>query len=110
MPDGHITNVLDELTHKSHAASRQREITLSIDQEDIVRLEALAEVYGLSVNEVGAALLGNVLKEVEAKLPYVPGTNVIRVEDDEPIYEDIGPTPRYLEAKKRLEAQGSASA
>jgi len=25
------------------------------------------------------------------------------VEDDEPIYEDVGPTPRYLAAKRKHE-------
>ncbi|WP_432698002.1 hypothetical protein ACQUQP_06570 [Marinobacterium sp. YM272] len=103
MPDRQINSLLDELEHRAKRVASQKEVTLKVDQEDLIRLRALAEVYGLSIDEVTNSLLHNILMEVEAKLPYRAGKRIIRVEDDDPVYEDIGPTPRYLEAKRRFE-------
>jgi hypothetical protein len=105
MPERHINALLDELEHRARQVAKEREVTLKIDHDDLVRLHALAEVYGLSVDDVSATLLHRILLEVEEKLPYRAGTRIIRVEDDEPVYEDIGPTPRYLEAKRRFEKE-----
>ncbi|TCK07365.1 hypothetical protein [Marinobacterium mangrovicola] len=103
MPDRQINSLLDELEHRAKRAANEREVTLKVDQEDLIRLKALAEVYGIGIDELTACLLHNILMEVEAKLPYRAGKKIIRVEDDDPVYEDIGPTPRYLEAKRRFE-------
>lgn len=103
MPERQINALLDELEHRAKRVANQKEVTLKVDQEDLIRLKALAEVFNLSVDEVTTCLLHNILMEVETKLPYRAGNKIIRVEDDDPVYEDIGPTPRYLEAKRRFE-------
>lgn len=103
MPERHINTLLDELENRARLLANEREVTLKIDHEDLIRLQALSEVFGLSTDQIGAQLLHTILQEVEEKLPYRAGPRVIRVEDDDPVYEDIGPTPRYLEAKRRLE-------
>ncbi|MBT00324.1 MAG: hypothetical protein CMI01_16860 [Oceanospirillaceae bacterium] len=103
MPERHINALLDELESRSRQVANERDVTLKIDQEDLIRLKALSEVYGLTIDEVTACLLHQILLDVEEKMPYRAGNRIIRVEDDEPVYEDIGPTPRYLEAKRRLE-------
>lgn len=37
------------------------------------------------------------LEELEASLPYVKGSKVVAVDEQgDPLYEDIGPTPRFL--------------
>jgi hypothetical protein len=43
-----------------------------------------------------ADLIRAALDELEVAMPYVPGNRVI-AEDDygDPIYEDLGPTPRF---------------
>jgi len=105
MSERHVDALLFELENRSRRVANEREVTLKIDHEDLVRLKALAEVYGLSVDEVTACLLHRTLVEVEAKMPYRAGSRIIRVEDDDPVYEDIGPTPRYLEAKRRFEQE-----
>jgi hypothetical protein len=47
-------------------------------------------------------LLGVALQEVAAAMPYVPGTKVIATDDQgDPIYEDAGPTPRFMELTRR---------
>lgn len=86
-----------------HPPRVERSIPIAI--EDAAKLEALAEVYKLPVDDITANLIASALEEVEAKMPYIPGANVIRTEEGEPIYDDAGPTPAYLSAKKRYEKQ-----
>ena len=57
-------------------------------------------------------LLSASLDELEASMPYVAGERVIREDDHgDPIYEDTGPTPRFLELarehRKKLQRDAS---
>ena len=63
-----------------------------------------AESYQLPAADLLANLINTALREVEVQIPYVAGTRVIRTEEGDPIYEDIGRTPGYLAAKARLES------
>jgi hypothetical protein len=54
-------------------------------------------------------LLGAALKEIAAAMPYVAGQRVIATDEQgDPVYEDIGPTPRFIQLarqhRRRLEA------
>ena len=84
-------------------------LSMRIHTRDMVKLEALAGLYRLPVDEVARELLNRALLSIEAEMPYVPGPKVIRVEEDgDEVYEDIGPMPRYLELQDSLrkERQG----
>ena len=60
-------------------------------------------MYQMSLRtQLAAELLHTVLLEVEEKMPYKPGTKIIRMEEGDPVYEDIGPMPRYIAIKHRL--------
>ena len=63
------------------------------------RIRALAELYpGRSEKEIMVDLLATALDELLEALPYVKGEHVIREDDfGNPVYEDVGPTPRFLE-------------
>ncbi|MEH6469365.1 MAG: type 1 pili tip component [Porticoccus sp.] len=76
--------------------------TIAIHEPDKIKLQALAELYQLPEGEITGHLLHNALKALEAAMPYVPGSKVIRIEEGDEIYEDTGPLPRYLEAQKKL--------
>jgi len=70
------------------------------------RIAAVAEMYPPRTEaEIISDLVAAALDELQAALPYVPGSKVI-AEDDrgDPIYEDVGPTPRFiaLASKYRL--------
>ncbi|MGB0733875.1 MAG: hypothetical protein ACPGPF_08910, partial [Pontibacterium sp.] len=69
---------------------------------------AMANVFDMEPQALVSSLLHTVLLEAEASMPYRAGTKVIRVEDGDPIYEDVGPTPRYLAAKRKLEQANAA--
>lgn len=105
MANQHVTHLLEELERKAIHKSKLTDVTFPVDNEDLIRLEALADVFEMEKNELVTALLHTVLLEVEASLPYRQGSKVIRVEDGDPIYEDIGPTPKYLAIKTQLEKQ-----
>jgi hypothetical protein len=76
--------------------------TIAIHEPDQIKLQALAELYQLQEDEITGHLLHQALKALEAAMPYVPGSKVIRIEEGDDIYEDIGPLPRYIEAQKQL--------
>lgn len=67
--------------------------------QDAAKIEALVEMYPRrSAEQVIAELLHAALDEVVASFPYVQGERVIaRDEEGDPIFEDVGETPRYLE-------------
>ena len=63
-----------------------------------------------AVEEIITDLLHAGLDEIAAAMPYEPGPKVISRDDHgDPVYEDIGLTPRFVELtrrfKKTLEAQ-----
>ncbi|MFT5104379.1 MAG: hypothetical protein ACI9V8_000865 [Urechidicola sp.] len=89
-----------DYVHQSHLVKEP----LALEAEDVVRLKALAEAFGISKDEVAAGLMNQALNTLEEQMPYVPGSKVIRVEEGEEIFEDIGPMPRYRAAIKRLTA------
>lgn len=71
--------------------------------ETAAKLEALAEIYPLRTREqLVTELLTVALDQVVERLPYVKGDKVIaRDEEGDPIFEDVGHTPRYLDAVHR---------
>ena len=73
---------------------------IRVHETDHIKLAALSKLYNLPIDELAGSLLQQALKKLEAEMPYISGTKVIRVEEGDEIYEDIGPTPRYLAAQK----------
>jgi hypothetical protein len=79
--------------------------SIRLPVEDAAKVEALAEMYPRRTKEnIITDLLSAALNELLSGIPYVQGKRVIgRDELGDPIYEDIGPTPRYLDlARKHL--------
>ena len=92
--------------HWEHSAKGRLTATgyvLHLDVEAAARLSALAEMYPKRrPEELLGELLGAALEELEASFPYVKGQKVIATdEEDNPLYEDIGPTPRFLALSRR---------
>jgi hypothetical protein len=83
--------------------------TIHLDVEAAARLAALGEMYPKHhPEELLGELIGAALEELEASFPYVQGTQVISTDEEgNPLYADIGPTPRYLALSRRfLHEQG----
>ncbi|MBA4503057.1 hypothetical protein [Marinobacterium marinum] len=103
MSDHHIADLLERLEQHACQHARQQTLSVSIDRDDMVRLQALAETYGMDIAVLTPVLLHTILTDIEARMPYKPGSRIIRIEDGDPVYEDVGPMPRYLEAKRKHE-------
>lgn len=90
---------------QSSATQRKtrRRYEISLILRDAARIEALQEVYpDTSVEQVISDLLSAALNQLEAELPYRPGPRVIATDEfGEPVFEDIGPSPRFQQATKR---------
>ncbi len=74
-----------------------RAYAVHLPLRDAARIEALHLMYPeCSESQLMADLIRAALDELEVAMPYVPGKRVI-AEDDygDPIYEDLGPTPRF---------------
>ncbi|NIE78134.1 pilin assembly protein [Pantoea sp. Tr-811] len=76
---------------------------LHLDLESEARLAALIDMYPKRTAE---ALLGELvaaaLEELEASFPYVQGRKVIATDEEgDPLFEDVGPTPRFLALSRR---------
>jgi hypothetical protein len=93
---------------ESNATGRMsaNEYSIPLDVESAARLAALAEMYPKrSAEELLGELVSAALEGIETSFPYVQGTKVIATDEQgDPLYEDIGPTPRFLAlSRKHLE-------
>jgi len=84
--------------------------------DEAAQLAALAEMFpGRAPEQLITELLGTALKELAAAMPYVAGKRVISSDEQgDPIYEDVGPTPRFMALtrthRRSLEASGKRAA
>ncbi len=94
--EDHATGKLTEASYQVHLCV-----------EDAAKLDALVEMYPKrSREQIISELLSAALGQLEASFPYIQGPNVVATDEmGDPIYEDIGPTPRFLELKKKYLAQ-----
>lgn len=79
-----------ELTEESYS--------VRLPVADAARLQALADLYPRrSIENIITDLLSSALDEVESSLPYVRGETIVGQDEmGDPLYEDVGPTPRFL--------------
>ena len=79
--------------------------------DDAAKLHALAEMFpGRTPEQLITDLLGIALQEIATAMPYVAGPKVISTDEHgDPVYEDVGPTPRFMDLarknRKKLEAE-----
>lgn len=90
---------------REHAAAPRTAGTWAVrlPLDDAARLAALAEMFpGRSPEQLLTELLGKALKELVAAMPYVAGKRVISTDEQgDPVYEDVGPTPRFMALTRR---------
>jgi len=77
--------------------------SIHLDVESAARLAAIAEMYPKRhPEELLGELIGAALEELETSFPYVKGSHVVATDEEgDPLYEDIGPTPRFLTLSRR---------
>jgi hypothetical protein len=77
--------------------------TIHLDVEAAARLAAITEMYPKrQPEELLGELIGAALEELEKSFPYVKGSTVVATDEEgDPLYEDVGPTPRFLALSRR---------
>ena len=96
----------DLLASWRETASQPRtatEFAVRLPVDDAARLAALAEMFpGRTPEQIITDLLATALQEIETSMPYVAGKKVIsNDEQGDPIYEDVGLTPRFVELTRQ---------
>jgi hypothetical protein len=96
--------LLDRWKKEAAPARTAREYAMRLDLDDAARLHALAEMFpGQPVEAIIADLLHAGLDELAAAMPYEPGPTVISRDDQgDPVYEDVGLTPRFVELTRKF--------
>jgi hypothetical protein len=89
-----------------------KEYSIRLELDDAARLHALGELFpGQPIEAMVTDLLHAALDEIAAAMPYERGPKVISRDDHgDPLYEDIGLTPRFVDLtrqfKKKLKTSG----
>lgn len=102
-----ISQLVSEWERNATGRMSSKHYSIPLDVESAARLAALAEMYPKrSTEELLGELVGAALEAIETSLPYVKGSQVIATDEQgDPVYEDIGPTPRFLAlSRKHLQA------
>jgi hypothetical protein len=98
-----IKKMLADWELRSTHVKEQVSTKIVLNKRDLIKVEALAEAYKLPASDLLADLINTALREIAEQMPYVAGDKVIRVEEGDPIYEDVGRTPEYMSAIDRLQ-------
>lgn len=96
-------SLLDAWSAEQKPITTKESYQVNLDIDDAAKLHAFAELFpNVDRERIITDLLSKALDQAEAAIPYEPGTRVIREDDQgDPIYEDTGLTPRFLELVKK---------
>jgi hypothetical protein len=96
--------LLDRWKKEPAPVRTAREYAVRLPLDDASRLHALATLFpGRQIEELITDLLHAGLDEVAAAMPYEPGPKIISRDDQgDPVYEDVGLTPRFIELTRQL--------
>jgi hypothetical protein len=100
-------SLLDRWKRAAAPQKTAREYAIRLSVDDAARLHALAELFpGQLLEEILADLLRAALDEIAAAMPYERGPKVISRDDHgDPVYEDIGLTPRFVELSRKFKKE-----
>ena len=92
-------DLLESWRQSAAAPRTARSYAVRLPVDDAAQLAALADMFpGRAPEQLISELLTVALKELAAAMPYVAGQRVISTDEHgDPVYEDIGPTPRFIE-------------
>ena len=100
-----FTDLLQSWRTQPARQKTREHYSIRLTTADAARLHALAELFpGTGQEQIVTDLLHAALQEIEAAMPYSAGSRVIREDDfGDPVYEDVGMTPRFLELTRKYE-------
>lgn len=100
-------SLLDDWANTENPTRASETYNVHLCVEDAACLHALADLFpGIDHERIITDLLSAAIEQVEAAIPYVPGDKVIREDEfGDPVYEDTGLTPQFLELVKKHRKQ-----
>ena len=102
----HVKQLIDAWQSAASEPRTARTYEVRLPVHDAAKIAALREMFpGRSEQDLITDMLSAALDELEAAFPYIQGRKVV-AEDElgDPIYEDVGNTPRFNElTRKHLE-------
>jgi hypothetical protein len=103
--------LLDRWKKDPAPALTAEEYAVRLNLDDASRLHALVALFpGRQIGEIISDLLHAGLDEIAAAMPYERGPKVISSDDHgDPVYEDIGLTPRFVELTRRFKKELEAT-
>jgi hypothetical protein len=103
--------LLDDWTKAAAPALTAKEYAVRLPLDDASRLHALGELFpGRRIDDLITDLLHAALDEIAQAMPYVPGPKIIsRDEMGDPVYEDAGLTPRFVELTRKFKKSLAAA-
>ena len=98
-----VKDLLAEWQKAGNKEEQDQEFLVKLTRQEKAKIVALTEMFpGKSETEIVMDLIRAALLELEATMPYVPGPRVVSEDEQgDPIYEDIGPMPRYRELTRK---------
>ncbi len=105
-------SLLDRWKKTTAPQKTVQEYSIRLAIDDAARLHALAELFaGQPLESILTDLLHTSLDEVAAAMPYERGSKVISSDDHgDPVYEDVGMTPRFVELTRKYKKELQAAA
>jgi len=96
--------LLDRWKKAAIPARTAKEHAIRLNLDDAARLQALAELFpGRAIEDIIGDLLQAALDEIAAAMPYERGPKIISRDDHgDPVYEDIGLTPRFVDLTRKF--------
>jgi hypothetical protein len=87
------------------------EYSMRLPLDDAARIQALVALFpGRTPAQIITDLLHAALDEIAAAMPYEAGPKVISRDDHgDPVYEDVGLTPRFVELTRQFKRSGEAT-
>jgi hypothetical protein len=110
-PEVSFKKLLEDWRETAAAPRTVTEYSVRLPVDEAAQLHALVEMFpGRTPEQLITDLLTVALQEVATAMPYVAGQKVISTDEQgDPVYEDVGPTPRFMELarknRKKLEAE-----
>lgn len=98
-----VKELLEHWSKRTGGRVTQEEYCMRLSERDAARIAALEQLFpGKDRDVLIGELLSAALDELEAAMPYVPGERVISEDEmGDPIFEDAGLTPRFMELTRR---------
>lgn len=105
-----VRDLLNNWQQATETEKKEHEFVVKLTRHETAKIAALAEMFpGRTPTDIVRDLLDAALQELEATMPYVPGDKVVAEDEQgDPIFEDVGPSPRFKELlSKHLDLLGS---